>query len=78
MFGEIEYDVCQGREKLLSDNLPMFLFSDNLTMFLISLFQICFDASPGQPHIQSIEIQIFFSYKIILGIINNTVNFDHK
>ena len=106
MFDEIAYDVCQGREKLLSDNLPMFLFSDNLsmfllsdnlpmflfsenlmtmflfsdnlTMFLISFFQICFDASPGQPHLQSIEFQIFFSYKIIPGIVNNTVNSDYK
>ena len=48
MFDEIAYDVGQGREKLLSDNLPMFLlsdklkmflFSDNLTMFLISFFR---------------------------------------
>ena len=87
MFDEIAYDVGQGREKLLSDNLPMFLlsdklkiflFSDNLTMFLISFFQICFDASSGQPHLQSIEFQIFFSYKIIPGIVNNTVNFDYK
>ena len=28
MFDEIAYDVGQGREKLLSDNLPMFLLRD--------------------------------------------------
>ena len=87
MFDEIAYDVCQGREKLLSDNLPMFLlsdklkmflFSDNLTMFLISFFSDLFwcifrTTSPSKYRISKI-----FSYKIIPGIVNNTVKFDYK
>ena len=57
-------------------NVSIFRQFDNVSDFFF--FQICFDASSGQPHLQSIEFQIFFSYKIIPGIVNNTVNFDYK
>ena len=58
------------------ENVSIFRQFDNVSDFFF--FQICFDASSGQPHLQSIEFQIFFSYKIIPGIVNNTVNFDYK